>query len=427
MATRSTPPRPAARPTTPAPSSPSPSCSASSDSSPASTTPWSPSLRNLPAHPRPGHAGHRRLVPRLPGLLRPRRQAHRGGRLQAHHGHLALHHGVRRAPLRSRRHGQLPATLAAIFVLATGVCALQTSANPYVSILGPEHSAPARLTLAQAFNSLGSPSLPGSPRTSSSRTQQVSTSASAAHRSRAPTSPSLRRSFCSPSPLCSSTCPPSVHPRLPARQRNRPRPTRSIWTYTHTVLGMVGIFFYVGVEIALAAITIQLLSAAGHHQRRNRRPHAGPLYVLMMIGRFLGSFVMMLDQGRKAPRHPRPPRRGSAVRLHVHPRPGRHLEPGPLRHRQLRHVPQHLCPRHRRTRPLTSKGSGVITIGNFGGAVIPLAFGCSPTTWASSTPSSAHRRLPLRRLLRPLRLQTQPLSGALERRRQGPPAFAGGP
>ncbi len=32
---------------------------------------------------------------------------------------------------------------------------LQTSANPYVSILGPEHSAPARLTLAQAFNSLG--------------------------------------------------------------------------------------------------------------------------------------------------------------------------------------------------------------------------------------------------------------------------------
>jgi FHS family L-fucose permease-like MFS transporter len=49
-----------------------------------------------------------------------------------------------------------PMTLAAIFVLAAGVCALQTSANPYVSILGPEHSAPARLTLAQAFNSLGS-------------------------------------------------------------------------------------------------------------------------------------------------------------------------------------------------------------------------------------------------------------------------------
>jgi len=49
-----------------------------------------------------------------------------------------------------------PFFLTASFVLATGVCVLQTSANPYVSILGPEHSAPARLTLAQAFNSLGS-------------------------------------------------------------------------------------------------------------------------------------------------------------------------------------------------------------------------------------------------------------------------------
>ncbi len=53
-----------------------------------------------------------------------------------------------------------PFFLTAIFVLATGVCGLQTSANPYVSILGPEHSAPARLTLAQAFNSLGSAMAP---------------------------------------------------------------------------------------------------------------------------------------------------------------------------------------------------------------------------------------------------------------------------
>jgi len=49
-----------------------------------------------------------------------------------------------------------PFFLTASFVLATGVCVLQTSANPYVSILGPESTAPARLTLAQAFNSLGS-------------------------------------------------------------------------------------------------------------------------------------------------------------------------------------------------------------------------------------------------------------------------------
>src|SRR5271163_527371 len=48
-----------------------------------------------------------------------------------------------------------PLFLTAVFVVGAGVTALQTSANPYVSILGPEHSAPIRLNLAQALNSLG--------------------------------------------------------------------------------------------------------------------------------------------------------------------------------------------------------------------------------------------------------------------------------
>src|ERR1700727_1774548 len=48
-----------------------------------------------------------------------------------------------------------PLFLTAVFVVGAGITALQTSANPYVSILGPEHSAPIRLTLAQALNSLG--------------------------------------------------------------------------------------------------------------------------------------------------------------------------------------------------------------------------------------------------------------------------------
>jgi MFS transporter, FHS family, L-fucose permease len=48
-----------------------------------------------------------------------------------------------------------PLFLTAVFVVGAGVTALQTSANPYVSILGPESSAPIRLNLAQAFNSIG--------------------------------------------------------------------------------------------------------------------------------------------------------------------------------------------------------------------------------------------------------------------------------
>src|ERR1700741_3084704 len=46
-----------------------------------------------------------------------------------------------------------PLFLTAVFVVGAGVTALQTAANPYVAILGPEHSAPVRLTLAQSLNS----------------------------------------------------------------------------------------------------------------------------------------------------------------------------------------------------------------------------------------------------------------------------------
>lgn len=45
--------------------------------------------------------------------------------------------------------------LAALFVLAVGVVMLQVAANPYVSVLGPKESASSRLTMVQAFNSFG--------------------------------------------------------------------------------------------------------------------------------------------------------------------------------------------------------------------------------------------------------------------------------
>ncbi len=47
-----------------------------------------------------------------------------------------------------------PLFLLAVFVMATGVVFLQTAANPYVAILGPQSTAPARLNLVQAVNSV---------------------------------------------------------------------------------------------------------------------------------------------------------------------------------------------------------------------------------------------------------------------------------
>ena len=45
--------------------------------------------------------------------------------------------------------------LLALFVLASGITILQVSANPYVTALGSPETAAGRLTMTQAFNSLG--------------------------------------------------------------------------------------------------------------------------------------------------------------------------------------------------------------------------------------------------------------------------------
>jgi len=47
------------------------------------------------------------------------------------------------------------AYLTIFFIIATGMCFLETAANPYVAALGNPATAPRRLNLAQSFNGLG--------------------------------------------------------------------------------------------------------------------------------------------------------------------------------------------------------------------------------------------------------------------------------
>ena len=47
------------------------------------------------------------------------------------------------------------AYLCIFFIIATGMCYLETAANPYVTVLGAPETAPRRLNLAQSFNGLG--------------------------------------------------------------------------------------------------------------------------------------------------------------------------------------------------------------------------------------------------------------------------------
>jgi len=51
--------------------------------------------------------------------------------------------------------GIYPGFLAALFVLASGITLLQVAANPLIAVLGDSTKSHSRLTLAQAFNSLG--------------------------------------------------------------------------------------------------------------------------------------------------------------------------------------------------------------------------------------------------------------------------------
>lgn len=55
----------------------------------------------------------------------------------------------------SAQAASFPSFVASMFVLASGLCILETSADTYVNVLGPPERAPQRLNLAQSFNALG--------------------------------------------------------------------------------------------------------------------------------------------------------------------------------------------------------------------------------------------------------------------------------
>jgi len=279
-----------------------------------------------------------------------------------------------------------PLTLGAIFLLAIGVCALQTSANPYAAILGPEHSAALRVNLAQAFNSGASALAP-----------VVAATFILANASYAGTAAEQAHMLVTPYIVIAASLLVLgfivMGLRLPAVNMTRDAGAspvnapsqRSIWGYPHVVLGMVGIFFYVGLEISLAAIGVRFareqgiggMNLFGHHF--SSVEVAGYLvmayYLLIMIGRFVGSALMTKIKPEKL-----------LVVLGVFGialMAAGMLTSGPVAVGCLVFCglansimyPTIFALGIAGLGPLTSKGSGVITIGNVGGAAIPPLFG----------------------------------------------------
>jgi FHS family L-fucose permease-like MFS transporter len=270
-------------------------------------------------------------------------------------------------------YAKFPLFLTASFVLAAGVCALQTAANPYVSILGPEHSAPARLTLAQAFNSLGTAMAPIVVGTFIlTNVRKDASEATVAHTVQGP------YVAIAVALLVLGFIVMFLH--LPAITSSSDSSAeaaseRSIWSYKHTVLGMVGIFFYVGLEVSLFANAIKFFETQGIDNKSTVALLASFYPLSMMIGRFAGTFVMKVIKAERL-----------LVILGIF---GVALLIVGMVSTGLVAVwclilcglansimyPTIFALGIAELGPLTSKGSGVITLGNFGGGVIPPLFG----------------------------------------------------
>jgi len=185
--------------------------------------------------------------------------------------------------------------LGALFVLASGITLLQVAANPYVAILGPPASASARLTLTQAFNSLGTtlaPLLGSALILSQLPTLNTATSAAAID-VRAVQLPYL---VIGGILLLISLMLSRVN--LPvitfAAETQATGPERGAWQHRHLALGVVGIFAYVGAEVAIGSHIVSYLALPSV---MGLGPKAAGDQVAFywgaaMVGRFAGAYLL---------------------------------------------------------------------------------------------------------------------------------------
>ena len=66
----------------------------------------------------------------------------------------------------------------------------------------------------------------------------------------------------------------------------------SIWSYKHTVLGALGIFFYVGVEVGLASIAVDYFKTQGMSTAATASYLVSLYWFGALVGRLLGAGIM---------------------------------------------------------------------------------------------------------------------------------------
>ncbi|HEY8877148.1 MAG TPA: sugar MFS transporter [Roseateles sp.] len=260
-------------------------------------------------------------------------------------------------------HADYALFLFAFFVLAAGITVLQVAANPYVAALGDPRTASSRLTLTQAFNSLGTAVAPALgvlilPAGSSGSVQGPYLALALALLA-------LAGFF--------------ALARLP-RIADEATPTRGsalavARAHPHLLWGIVAIFLYVGAEVSIGSLLINFMQEASGLSAAAAAPYLSLYWGGAMVGRFIGVAVMrVMAPGRLLAVHAALAVALIAVGVTTH---------GPVAMWALLAVglcnsiifPTIFSMAVHRLGAQTAKGSGLLCMAIVGGALLPLLQG----------------------------------------------------
>jgi FHS family L-fucose permease-like MFS transporter len=203
--------------------------------------------------------------------------------------------------------------LMAFFILASGITILQVAANPYVTALGDPATASSRLTLTQAFNSLGTtvaPALGGMLILSgavltAAEFNLLPAAEQVAYRAKEAAAVQGPYLVLAASLLCLALFFAFARlPRIGAQEATSTAPggMRSLLRHRHLVLGAIGIFVYVGGEVSIGSFLINFLEqgdVAGM-SAAEAAPYVSYYWGGAMVGRFIGFAVMRYVSPGKA-------------------------------------------------------------------------------------------------------------------------------
>ena len=182
--------------------------------------------------------------------------------------------------------------LGALFVLASGITLLQVAANPCVSMQGPARTASSRLTLTQAFNSLGTTIAPffGAWLLFAGGANHEVVDASAV---KVPYL-ILAAALLVLALIFFWIRLPTATSAASTGSDDSPASFADAWQYRHLRLGAFAIFAYVGAEVAIGSFLVNFLNqphVAGIEEAEAAE-YIAYYWGGAMVGRFIGAVVM---------------------------------------------------------------------------------------------------------------------------------------